>query len=355
MVPGFPVASLPSRMMLHAGGLLEPRNLWTAWSWEPAIVLPIAAAAGLYARGVAVEWCRATHTRVRILYAALAFAAGWIVLVAALVSPLHSLGGVLFSAHMAQHELLMTVAAPLLVLARPLVPFTWAMPMRVRRAIGAAVTRGIARKLWLALSRPSVATSIHGIAIWAWHSPPLYNATLTSEWVHAAQHASFLGTALLFWWSLIHGRARRAGYGVAVLYVFFTAVHTTILGALLVTAGSPWYSAYTSAGTAPWGLTPLEDQQLGGLIMWIPATIAYLIAALALFASWLRESEMRVVRRENAIRATIVIGGSGRDNNARTAGLVVGGDSERGAGAMPNMGDTEGDARDIATYLYALK
>ena len=294
-------------MMLHAGGFLEPHHLWAAWSWEPGIVFPIGAAGALYARGVFVEWHRATHTRARIQYAAVSFAAGWIVLVVALVSPLHALGGVLFSAHMAQHELLMTVAAPLLVLARPLVPFTWALPMRARRAIGAAFTRGTLRKVWLVLSRPAVATAMHGVAIWGWHAPPLYNATLTNEWVHAAQHAFFLGTALLFWWSLIHGRTRRAGYGVAVIYVFFTAVHTTILGALLATAASPWYSAYAAAGTNLWGLTPLEDQQLGGLIMWIPATIAYLIAALALFAGWLRESELRVVKRENAIRAMIVL------------------------------------------------
>jgi putative membrane protein len=106
--------------------------------------------------------------------------------------------------------------------------------------------------------------------------------------VHAAQHASFFLSALLFWWSLLYARGR-AGYGLGVLYIFTTAVHTSILGALLTFAPSVWYPAY-APGTRAWGLSPLEDQQIGGLIMWVPAGVVYLAAGLALFAAWLRES-----------------------------------------------------------------
>jgi len=111
------------------------------------------------------------------------------------------------------------------------------------------------------------------------------------------QHLSFLGSALLFWWALIHGRQGLMGYGAAVLYMFTTSVHSGVLGALINFAHSVWYPAYATTTTS-WGLTPLEDQQLGGLIMWIPAGVVYIFAGLMLFAGWLRESEMRVVKRE---------------------------------------------------------
>jgi cytochrome c oxidase assembly factor CtaG len=130
---------------------------------------------------------------------------------------------------------------------------------------------------------------VHAAALWLWHIPSLFQATLENDWIHSAQHVSFLGSALLFWWSLFyaHGKGR---YGASVLYLFTTAVHTSILGALLTFATTIWYPAYIGT-TSAWGLTPLEDQQLGGLIMWIPAGLVYVVAGLVLFAGWLRESE----------------------------------------------------------------
>jgi putative membrane protein len=104
---------------------------------------------------------------------------------------------------------------------------------------------------------------------------------------------SFLFSALLFWWALLHGRARMRGYGMAVLYIFTTALHTGALGAIITIANHPVYPVYETT-TRAFGLTPLEDQQLGGLIMWVPAGLVYVAVALALFAAWLRESEARV-------------------------------------------------------------
>ena len=145
---------------------------------------------------------------------------------------------------------------------------------------------------------------VHGAAIWIWHAPALYQATLTSDFVHALQHLSFFGTALLFWWTIIHahapgGRARAVSFGTAVLLLFGTALHSGALGALLTFSRALWYPAYGSTARA-WGLNPVEDQQLAGLVMWIPATFAYLIAALFLFAGWLRASEERVHEGELA-------------------------------------------------------
>ncbi|MDT7604479.1 MAG: putative rane protein, partial [Acidobacteriota bacterium] len=131
-----------------------------------------------------------------------------------------------------------------------------------------------------------------------------FQATLRSEWVHTAQHLSFLVSALLFWWALVHGRQGLMGYGAGVLYMFTTMVHSGLLGALITFAGTVWYPAYGGL-TASWGLTPLEDQQLGGLIMWIPAGLVYIVAGLALFAGWLRESESRVLKRERRAAADV--------------------------------------------------
>ena len=288
---------MPARVipLLHAGAPLH--HLWMAWVWPPGIVVSLAAAAVLYARGLRLLWDEHVGRGIRVWEAA-CFLAGWIAAALALLSPLHALSEQLFVAHMLQHELLMVVAAPLLVLGRPLVPSLWALPSPARRRIGAVTRRPRVRAVWRALTTPTVAFVIHGAAIWIWHAPPLFQATLENEAVHAAQHASFIGTALLFWWTIVQargpgGRSRSSGFGVAVLLLFATTLHTGALGALLTFSRTLWYPAYASAAAA-WGLTPFEDQQLAGLLMWIPASVAYLVAALLLFASWLTESERRV-------------------------------------------------------------
>ena len=288
-------------LLIHAG--LGSGSLWAAWEWEPGIVIPLALGAVLYVRGLLLLWDEHVGRGIRV-WEASCFAVGWLVTALALLSPLHAISEQLFVAHMVQHELLMVVAAPLLVVGRPLVPMLWALPSPARRRVGRATRRDEVRHVWRFVTRPTVAFCIHGAAIWIWHAPALYQATLRSDAVHAAQHLSFLGTALLFWWTIIQahapgGRARAITFGTAVLLLFGTALHSGALGALLTFSRTLWYPAYGSAARA-WGLTPFEDQQLAGLIMWIPATFAYLVAALFLFTGWLRASEERVHERELA-------------------------------------------------------
>ena len=285
--------------LAHEGKPLAPHDLAAAWELAPLVVLPIVLSAWLYARGVRALWRRSGRGHGVRRWEAAAFAAGWLSLAVALVSPVHALGTVLFSAHMAQHELLMALAAPLLVLGRPVVAWLWAVPLSWRRAIGAAARTPRARSSWRLVSEPFAAWSLHAAALWAWHAPRFYEAAVASDALHALQHAAFIGTALLFWWSLIHGRRRTLGYGAAVLYLFTTALHTSALGALLVFSDSLWYPSY-AATSGTWGLSPLEDQQLAGLIMWVPAGVSYLIAALVLFAGMLRASDERVTRAEAA-------------------------------------------------------
>lgn len=242
------------------------------WSFEPGVIAPLAATAILYARARA-------SLRERLL-----FWSGSACLLIALVSPVDKLGERLFSMHMLQHEILMLAAAPLIVLSHPGVSMLFAFPLRVRKLLG----RFAKWRLWRTVSHPVSAWSIHAAAIWIWHAPPLFDAALASDWVHAAQHLSFFGSALLFWWSLFELENK----GAAILSLFSTAVHTTILGALLTFSRSIWYHPYEATVRA-WGWSPIEDQQAGGLIMWVPAALVYLAAGLWMLSFWLRESDGR--------------------------------------------------------------
>jgi putative membrane protein len=284
----------------HEAGPADFNELRYWWVFDPGIVIPIVLSGILYAIGV--TRLRQVNTKVVSGLDVACFVAGWLTLIIALVSPLHPWGSVLFSAHMTQHELLMLVAAPLLVLGRPMVPFLWAFPKTTARHLSAWTKATAWQRFWRAITAPFVAWLIHAIVLWGWHVPFLFQATLESEWIHALQHASFFGSALLFWWAILHGRERGASSGAAVLYLFTTALHSSLLGMLLTFARTVWYPVYNGT-TLSWGLTPLEDQQLGGLIMWVPAGAVYIVAALALFAGFLRESESRA-RGSERLRAT---------------------------------------------------
>jgi putative membrane protein len=281
-------------------GLAEmaPRHAWAesegsragGWTWPPAIVILLLLIAAVYLAGV-IRMHR-TSARGSIRWGCVAcLALGWTSLVLALDSPIHEIGEQLFWVHMTQHEILMLFSAPLLVLGRPLVPFLYALsPSWRQRVAELAHTRAFSAT-WRSISCPASAWLISALALWVWHAPWLFTRALEHDWIHAAQHASFLLSALLFWWPLANG-APSMGYGGAMVYVFTTAMHTSILGALLTFARSAWYAPYSH--TAPlWNLSALEDQQLGGLIMWIPAGVLLLGAFLVLLVKWMKQSEDR--------------------------------------------------------------
>jgi len=274
-------------------------ELWQSWVWEPGILLPLLLSGFVYVRGLHRFWTRGKIGRGIQVWEACCFGAGWLALLVALVSPLHPWGRVLFSAHMTQHEILMLVAAPLLILGRPLLAFLKALPGTWAHRLAKAAKVTWWQTFWRALTYPFLAWLIHALVLWLWHAPSLFQATLDHELIHALQHSSFLGSALLFWWAVMHGRQRLIGYGLSVLYMFTTALHSGLLGVLITLCRHLIYSSYAET-TQTWGLSPLEDQQLGGLIMWIPAGLVYVIAGLALFAGWLREAELRRERLELA-------------------------------------------------------
>jgi putative membrane protein len=228
---------------------------------------------------------------------------GWLSLVIALFPPIHALSETAFFMHMTQHEILILVAAPLIVLGKPGLVTLKAFPQRGAAALARIAKSPLIKNVWLCISAPIGAWVIHAAALWLWHVPSAFDATLHSNAIHAAQHLSFFGSAMLFWWAVMHSRQRRLSYGLAVLYMFTTAMHSGLLGALLTLSRTIWYPSYAQANG--FNLTPLEDQQLGGLIMWIPAGLVYVVAGLAFLAGWMRESEARVTRAESTAAASV--------------------------------------------------
>jgi cytochrome c oxidase assembly factor CtaG len=253
-----------------------------------------------YLRGVQRLWQAASPGRGVSRGEVACFIAGWLVLAAALMPPIHTLGEMLFSVHMVEHELLMAAAAPLLVLGRPLIAFLWALPQPARRDLGSLPRARPVHRVWLFATSAIVAWTLHAIALWVWHLPALFEAALASELVHSLQHLCFLGAALLYWTSLLRRRHDAEGRGVAVISLFATTLHSSILGALLTLGTVAWYPLY-GGRSAAWGLTAIEDQQLAGLVMWVPGGLVYMGAALALAAMWLSESETRARRWETAL------------------------------------------------------
>jgi putative membrane protein len=246
---------------------------------EPGVLLGVLIAGGVYGRGVATMWSRAGRGHGVSLQQVALFSGGLLSILTALESPLDTISRELFAAHMVQHLLLILVAGPLLVLGTPLPPLLWALPKASRRGLGA-----LWKHLHL-LEKPGVAFALHSLALWAWHVPVLYAAAIDNRAVHVLEHMTFLGTSSVFWFAVL--KPGRPAFGKGVLLVFALALQSSLLGALLTFSPTPWYVAHLTSAQQ-WGLSPLDDQQVAGLIMWIPGGAIYLAAALGLFAAWLK-------------------------------------------------------------------
>jgi len=271
--------SAPVAALAHEGGGAP------GWSFEPWAITPLALAAALYGVGFHRLRARSDQGRGALRRRATIFWLGLAVLAGAILSPLHAEGGHSFVAHMLEHELIMLAAAPLLVWSRPLPVILWALPARGRRNLGAVSRSAPVSAAWRGLSEPVAATLLQGAALWLWHLPALFDRALGSEAWHAAQHLSFFASALLFWSAMIG--PRRSAWTAAVC-LFATSMISGALGAFMALAPSPWYAAYARLGLAAFGLTPAEDQQLAGVLMWVPGGLVHAGAAVALLAPYLR-------------------------------------------------------------------
>jgi putative membrane protein len=271
------LAALPATAFAHHG--VDANGS----SFGPWLIALLAASAIGYGSGVAKLWRKAGVGRGIRIAEVLRFAAGWTVLAAALLSPIDELAEGSFAVHMVQHEALMVVAAPLLALSRPLEAWAWALAPTMRTALATVFSASRIRHAWHRLTAPASAWSLHAIALWTWHVPALFLAALANEGLHVLQHTCFFASALVFWWAAL-GRGLRAPDGTSIALLFTTMLHTSALGLLLTFSPAPWYAR---GAPALFGLTALEDQQLGGLVMWVPGSLAYLVAGLVVVAAWL--------------------------------------------------------------------
>jgi putative membrane protein len=246
--------------------------------FEPWVGVLLAISGIAYAVGLARLWARAAPGHGIARRGATAFGAGWLTLVVALAPPLDSWAARSFAAHMLQHEALMLVAAPLLVAGRPLAVFAWAFPRTVRPRLATLTHASMVRAMWGAITGIGGATVLQLAALFAWHVPRFFDVAATHRGWHALQHATFLATALAFWWA-VRTASSDGARARAVVALFATMLATGALGALLTFATTPWYA---TLGAPPFGGSALDDQQLGGLLMWVPGGTAFLVAALAL-------------------------------------------------------------------------
>lgn len=282
----------PEAAHAHGGDALTREQVLRTWSWSPEIFSGLVLFVAVYSLGVHRLWGRAGPGRGVGFGRVLAFAGAITALVAAIFSPLDGLSDQLFTAHMVQHMLLMFVAAPLLVSSGVPVAVLWALPRTWARSIaqGWRRTRCLVR-LWSMLTQPLVASALFALALWLWHVPVLYGAALRYEWIHSLEHAAFYGTALVFWWSIADlNRPPYRRAGISLVYLFAALLHSGVLGALLTFSGRGWYVDYAET-TAAWGLTQLEDQQLGGVIMWAPGHLIFTAIVIVVFYRWLSSSE----------------------------------------------------------------
>jgi putative membrane protein len=271
-------------VVAHVGAPPVPANLASDWSFDPVLLFAACLATFLYYRGLQRLWKPAGSKKTIPPWRADCFAAALAVTLVALVSPLDALSSALFSAHMVQHLLLITVAAPLFVLAAPAVPMVLGLPNGWRRRLLSRIRTPRARYLAQFLTRASVAFIVAVSVLWIWHIPTLYELALRNQVVHALEHSLLLGTATLFWLSVLPANHRRGLKSptkllVGVALLAGMAVQGTILGIAIAFSSQPWYPTYALTSSS-WGLRPTVDQQIAGLIMWIPAGAIYILAAL---------------------------------------------------------------------------
>jgi putative membrane protein len=274
-------------ILAHPGHPPAPQDLWGALNLHPVLLGGFLLAAWAYWRGQTSGPRRPVDS-----WRARCFTVALVALGLALLSPLDALSNALASAHMVQHLLLLLVAAPLLALSAPSSAILRGSPLAVRRASGRWRRRlGLTHGNLAVLRHPAAVWLLQVGVLWFWHAATPYDAALDNEFLHLLEHASFLVTAVLFWHAVIgiRGAARVSG-GLGVLLVFAMAMQSVFLSVLLTFARTPWYSGYATT-TASWGLDPLTDQQVAGVIMWIPAGGIYLTAALVLLVTWIRATE----------------------------------------------------------------
>lgn len=263
------------------------KALLSSWEWRLEIIVILLALGLLYSFG----WSRLRRQSARHGMATwprlVAYLAGLGIVAVSLMSPIDLLGGQLFFMHMIQHMLTIMLAAPLLLLANPYPFMIWGLPAGGRRAVTRLFTEDSAFQSGLgAVTRPVVTWLVFLTVYLGWHDATLYNAALRSDWVHDVQHITFFLAAVLFWWPVVgpapHIHKRFPGFA-RMVYLIGMIPPNMFVGVSIAYATTVIYTYYESVPRI-WGVSALEDQMLGGAIMWIPGSMMFIIAALIVLA-----------------------------------------------------------------------
>ena len=281
----------------HPGGPLATHDLWTAWTIEPWVTIPLILSILIYVWGTYNVWKRAGRGHGITTRQWISFVGAVLVLVLALMSPLDAWSADLFSAHMVQHLILMLIAAPLLVSSDFQLALLWALPRSRAQSLGNGFNQSRpVSGTWRVLNQPVFVWILFTLAMWLWHASVFFQAALHSEMIHTLEHISFLITSMLFWWILFkHNRPDHVHYAMTLPFLFLTVLQSGILGALMTFSERPWYPDYAHSVTN-WGMTPLQDQQLAGLIMWVPGGAVFTLLTIGYFAAWLRALDRRNIQ-----------------------------------------------------------
>ena len=268
-------------------------DFWlTQWNLEPSILIGTALLTGLYLYAIGPYRKRHFPEEPVRTGQTIAFLSGMVIMLLALVSPLDELGdSYLFSAHMLQHLCLTIIGPPLLLLGTP----EWI----VKQAFKSKVIFQIAK----VLTYPVVAFVLFNVDFWLWHAPPLYNATLENQTIHILEHLTFIFFGLCYWWPIFSPSKDLPALpiGGQIFYLFISGMPSVLLGAGL-TFTPPLYAPYIAAPRI-WGISAATDQQLGGLIMWVPVSIFYIGIMSVLFIRWMLQQEAQQQALEAEIYA----------------------------------------------------
>lgn len=271
----------------------EGQSLWERWSLDPELLIPVLLLTTLYLRGLSV-W--RNRSRPHPTWRTASYLLGVTVLLLAIESPLDALAEHHFSMHMIQHELLMMLAAPLILLGAPTTPVLRGLPRSVRRRfVRPIMRRPEAHLLYQTITHPLIVAVTFTALLWAWHlAPGWYDSALENRVLHDLQHVSFMLSGLLLWWNIIDPAPlkSRIGYITRMGLLVVLSTPKSFLGALITFNDSTLYGFYEEVRPIL-ELTPMQDQEIGGLIMWVPSQMMFLLSAGIVFAVWAHKAEKR--------------------------------------------------------------
>jgi putative copper resistance protein D len=292
---------LPARVLAHGAEAPTPSfpSVLLEWRFDPTAIVPLVLVAALYAW--AVQRVDAAHPGNRHpAHRTWLFMAGLVAIAVALTSPIEAYEGLLFSVLMIQHMLLELVAAPVLLAGAPITLALRVSSPRVRRGLLAVLQSRVVH----VISFPVIAWVLFAAVNWGWHFSTLYDQALDNDLLHYFQHATFLGAALLFWWPAIGADPSpwRLPHPMRLFYLFLAMPQNSFLGVALLQTSTVLYPHYVTNGRT-WGPSPLEDQHLGGVLMWVMGDMAFLAGMAVVVALWVRYEERRTSRLDARLAA----------------------------------------------------